>query len=96
MESQEFIIVDVFCQECQIEFNFIKDLEDFGLIETVMFQEKKHFNKNQLVQIEKIIRLHNELNINKEGIEIILNLQEKENQLLKEINYLKSRLSLYE
>lgn len=96
METQELIIVDVFCQEYQIEINLINDLESFGLIETIVHNENKYLDKNQLVYVEKIIRLHNELNINKEGIEIILDLLEKEKQLLSEINYLKNRLGLYE
>lgn len=96
METQELIIVDLFCQEYQIEINLLDDLEEVGLIEIVVLQEKKYLNRNQLATLEKIIRLHNDLNINKEGIDIILNLQEKENQLLSEINYLKSRLGLYE
>ena len=96
METPELIIVDVFCQEYQIEINLINDLESFGLIETIVHNENKYLDKNQLVYVEKIIRLHNDLNINKEGIEIILDLLEKEKQLLSEINYLKNRLDLYE
>ena len=96
METQDLIIIDVFCQEYQIEINFINDLESFGLIETIVHNENKYLDKNQLVQVEKIIRLHNDLNINKEGIEIILDLLEKEKQLLSEIKYLKNRLDLYE
>lgn len=96
METQELIIVDVFCQEYQIELNLINDLESFGLIETIVHNENKYLDKNQLVYVEKIIRLHNDLNINKEGIEIILDLLEKEKQLLFEIKYLKNRLGLYE
>jgi hypothetical protein len=96
MEIQELIIVDVFCQEYQIEKNLINDLESFGLIETIVFNENKYLDKNQIVHIERIIRLHNDLNINKEGIEIILDLLEKEKQLLSEIKYLKNRLGLYE
>ena len=96
METQELIIVDVFCQEYQIEINLINDLESFGLIETIVHNENKYLDKNQLVYVEKIIRLHNDLNINKEGIEIILDLLEKEKQLLSEIKYLKNRLGLYE
>ncbi len=96
METQDLIIIDVFCQEYQIEINFINDLESFGLIETIVHNENKYLDKNQLVHVEKIIRLHNDLNINKEGIEIILDLLEKEKQLLSEINYLKNRLGLYE
>lgn len=96
METQELIIVDLFCQEYQIEINLLDDIEEVGLIEIVVVQEKKYLNKNQLATVEKIIRLHTDLNINKEGIDIILNLQERENQLLSEINYLKSKLGLYE
>ena len=96
METQDLIIIDVFCQEYQIEINFINDLESFGLIETVVHNENKYLDINQLVHVEKIIRLHNDLNINKEGIEIILGLLEKEKQLLSEIKYLKNRLGLYE
>ena len=96
METQELIIVDLFCQQYQIEINLLDDLEEVGLIEIVVLQEKKYLNRNQLASLEKIIRLHNDLHINKEGIDIILNLQERENQLLSEINYLKKRLGLYE
>ena len=96
METQELIIVEVFCQEYLIEINLINDLESFGLIETIVHNENKYLDKNQLVYVEKIIRLHNDLNINKEGIEIILDLLEKEKQLLLEIKYLKNRLGLYE
>ena len=96
METQELIIVDVFCQEYQIEINLIRDLEAFGLIETIILKEQHYLHKDQLATLEKIIRLHNDLNINIEGIEIILDLLEKENLLLSEINNLKNRLGLYE
>lgn len=96
METQELIIVDLFCREYQIEISFIQDLEAYGLVEIIVQEEQMYLDRNQLATLEKIIRLHNELNINKEGIDIILSLQEKENQLLNEINYLKNRLRLYE
>ena len=96
METQELIIIDVVCQEYQIEINLINDLESFGLIETIVHNENKYLDINQLVHVEKIIRLHNDLSIIKDGIEIILDLLEKEKQLLSEIKYLKNRLDLYE
>lgn len=96
METQELVIVEVFCREYQIELTLIEDLEDFGLIETIVHQEDKYVNKNQLADIEKIIRLHNELNINKEGIEIILDLLNKVNHINNEVKQLKDRLNLYE
>ena len=96
METKELIIVEVFCQEYQIELTLIEELEEFGLIETIVHQEDKYVIKNQLPDIEKIIRLHNELNINKEGIEIILDLLNKMNHINNEVKQLKDRLNLYE
>lgn len=96
MDTQELIIVEVFCQEYQIETHLIDDLEEFGLIQTIAYKDNKYINKNELVYVEKIIRLHNELNINKEGIEVILDLVEKVNNLQAEVKYLKNRLGLYE
>ena len=46
--------------------------------------------------LEKIVRLHNELNVNLEGIDVVFNLLEKERKLRKELNAVKNRLRLYE
>jgi len=96
METQELIIVDVFCKEYQIESNLICDLEEFGLIKTIQKDSIKYFDKKQIVTIEKIIRLHIDLNINKEGIEVILDLLDKIEVLNQHNKHLKNRLDLYE
>ena len=43
-----------------------------------------------------MIRLHNELNVNIEGIDVVFNLLEKEKELREELNALKNKLKLYE
>lgn len=96
MEAQELIIVDVFCQECQIDISLIWELEEFGLLQTIKHEEVSYLDKNQIITVEKIIRLHTDLNINKEGVEVILDLLEKINQLNTDIKTLKDRLNLYE
>lgn len=96
MNTQDLIIVDVFCKEYHIETNFIIELEEFGLIETINQNETKYIEINQIGFIEKLIRMHNDLQINKEGIEVVLHLLEKVNQLQSDVNTLKNRLNLYE
>lgn len=96
MKTQELIIVELFCQEYQIETSLIWDLEEFGLIQTIQRNETKYIDKNQIVTLEKIIRLHSDLNINKEGIEVILDLLEKISNLNNDIKLLNNRLHLYE
>lgn len=96
METNDLIIVEVFCQKYQIETSLIWDLEEFGLIETILKDNQKYLYKNQIVTVEKIIRLHSDLNINKEGIEVILDLLNKIEELHQHNKHLRSRLNLYE
>ncbi len=96
MESNELIVVEVFCKESQIEISLINELEEFGLIEIVQNNGLKYIHLNHLNKVEKVIRFHNELNINKEGIEAIFELLKRLEQLNEEVQYLKNKLKLYE
>ena len=96
MEAQELIIVDVFCKECRIELTLIEELADFGLIEIVKNNGLKYIHSNHLKQVERVIQFHNELNINKEGIEVILNLLERLSLQNQQVRLLQDKLNLYE
>lgn len=96
MKTEELIIVELFCREYQIESSLIWELEEFGLIQTIQQNETRYIDKNQIVTLEKIIRLHSDLHINKEGIEVILDLLEKIDSLNNDIKLLKDHLNLYE
>ena len=96
MEPQDLIIVDVFCSQYQIEVSLINELEDFGLIEIYTHNNIKYIHLEHLPKVEKIIRFHNELNINKEGIEVILNLLNRLNHLNQDIKFLQDKLKIYE
>ena len=96
MESQELIIVDIFCKECQIEVELIDELEDFGLIEIIQKNSVRHLHIEHLPQVQKIIAFHTELNINKEGIEIVLYLLERLKQQNQALKLLQDKLKIYE
>jgi hypothetical protein len=57
---------------------------------TVSWQE------SQLNELEKIIRLYYELDINLEGIETVIHLLQRINDMQDEITLLKNRLRLHE
>ncbi len=96
MNTQELIIVTTFCQQYEVELNFVNDLESIGLIDIITYNNEQYLHSNQLVTVEKIIRLHNELHINKEGIDVVFELLDKIKLLNKEVHELKNRLDLYE
>jgi predicted transcriptional regulator len=74
----------------------IEELEDFGLIELINENGLKYIDAGHLQQVQKVIQFHNELQINKEGIEVILNLLERMKLQNDELKYLQDKLRLYE
>lgn len=84
------------CSHYDIEISFVDALNNYGLIQIEIYQEEPCVHQDQIGDIEKMIRLHNELNINLEGIDVIFNLLENERKLLDELTTLKNRLSIYE
>ena len=61
-----------------------------------MIEEKKFIAESQLPKFEKVVRLHYDLQINFEGIDVIANLLERINRIQEENTILKNRLRLYE
>jgi hypothetical protein len=96
MNNQYLIPAQTICSHYDIEISFVDELNRMGLI-TIEIIEQNHFiHQDQITDLEKIIRLYNELNLNLEGIDVVFNLLKKERELKAEINALRNRLRLYE
>jgi hypothetical protein len=96
MNEKHLIPTQTLCMHYNIEVSFVDTLNKMGLIQIEIIEETPFIHKDQISDLEKILRLHNELNVNLEGIDIVFNLLEKERQLQNEVNALKNRLKLYE
>lgn len=96
MENIELILVTDFCKSYEISYTFITGLRDAGLVEVVAEQEQEYIRAEQLSQLEKLVRLHNELDINPEGVEAIAHLLQRMDEMQQRIRLLQQRLSLYE
>jgi len=96
MAIQNLILIEKLCSHYKIEFTFFDALNSIGLIEIEIYEENKYLNQDRIGDIEKMIRLHHELNVNMEGIDVVFNLLQKEKELQEEISTLKNRLRLYE
>ncbi len=79
-----------------IDTEFILTLEEQGLIETVTIEQTLYIDVIQLSRLEKLVRLHNDLEVNIEGIEVISHLLERVERLQNELTALQNRLQLYE
>lgn len=96
MNEKPLISTQTLCYNYNIEISFVTALNRMGLIQIEIIEEKQFIHQDQISDLEKIIRLHNELNVNLEGIDVVFNLLEKERALQDELNALKNRLRLYE
>jgi hypothetical protein len=96
MRTPHLIPADDFCTYHKVEYSFINSLEQMGLIEITTIEQNRFIDTERLLDLEKFVRLHYELDINLEGIEAITHLLQKVQSMQEEINALKNRLFLYE
>lgn len=85
MEAENMVPATEFCTYHNIELSFIYSLQDFGLISTVNINQKIFVPLDELKQLEKMVRLHYEMDINLEGIQTIIYLLEKVKQMQQQI-----------
>jgi chaperone modulatory protein CbpM len=96
MNKGNMIPANEFCTHHKIEISFLNSLQDAGLIEITTIEETEYISETQLNELEKIVHMYYELDINLEGIETVMHLLERINNMQDEITLLKNRLRLYE
>lgn len=96
MNASHFIPAETLCSHYDIDISFVDALHTIGLLHIEIVEHNQCIHQDQIRDLEKMIRLHDELNVNLEGIDVVFNLLEKERELRTEVHTLKSRLRLYE
>lgn len=96
MSSPNFIPAEQFCTHQQVEYSFIRLLHDNGLVEINSIDNTEFLSEECLPDVERMVRLHYDLDINLEGIEAISHLLKKIDQMQHEMNDLRNRLRFYE
>ena len=96
MNMEQYIALNELCLHYEIELSFFTSLSEIGLIEIRSVESIDCIHCDHIHSIEKMIRLHQDLNINIEGIDTIFNLLNKIDELQSELIETKNRLRLYE
>lgn len=96
MDPNEYISISEFCDCHNIEVSFVRSLNEQGLLQTIVISEKEFIERERVRELERMMRLHYDLQINLEGIDAINNLLERVTELQKEIRLLQNRLRRYE
>jgi len=96
METEKLIAAETFCNHYRVTLSFVHSLHEIGLIETVVLENTEFIQVPHLQKIEQIIRLHDELDINLEGIQAIDSLLSRLETMQQEMVAIKNRLRIYE
>lgn len=94
MNEENLIEVEQICSGYGIEFTFIDSLNEHGLINVISRKDHRFIDRENLSALEKMMRMHYELGMNLEGIEVALNLLQRMDELENEIKVLKARIEV--
>ena len=95
MQDEHLISVKEICAHLNIEIAFIRSLHDHGLIELTTVEGHILLPFSQLVDVERMIRLHYDLDVNIEGIDVIRHLLKRLEEAQDRIAKLRNRLKFY-
>jgi hypothetical protein len=96
MDNQKYIPVEQICIHYEVPKSFLMNLKEYGLITMLVIKEEECIEMNEINKIEKIMRLHFDLNINMEGIDSVLHLLDKVNALQAQITALNNKITFHE
>ncbi len=96
MQTEQLILTDTFCISHNVDYSFFQSLCENGLIEITTREDQTFIPESHLEFAEKLIRLHNDLKINLEGVEVVMYLLEQLKHQQVEILKLQNRLRFYE
>ncbi len=96
METTRLISIQQFCTYYNVPVNFINALHEYELVEITITDNENYLKTNQLNDVEKMMRLHFDLDINLEGIDAIYNLLKQVEDLQSQIITLRNKLNFYE
>lgn len=96
MATEKYILVRHFCKQTQIEDEFVKNLQEYGLVTFKEREDDLFIDESDISEIERLFRLHNDLGINYEGLDVIKQMLNRMHILEKEMDFLQKKLRLYE
>lgn len=96
MQTEQLILVEAFCVCHNVEFSFINALQETGLVEITTKENVAYMPASNVKEAEQFVRLHNDLELNPEGIETVFHLLEKLKEKEEEIVRLQNKLRFYE
>ncbi|HYV93959.1 MAG TPA: chaperone modulator CbpM [Chitinophagales bacterium] len=96
MEKEKLVPVMDVCRHYNVEVTFINSLQEYELIEIINIEETPFIHHEQLQRLEKLVRLHYDLEVNLEGLDVINHLLQRIDTMHQEMIALRNKLGRFE
>ncbi|MCF8238654.1 MAG: chaperone modulator CbpM [Saprospiraceae bacterium] len=96
MNAPHYIPLETVCTHYQIEVTLIERLGEMELLEIHTVDQMACIHEDHLSQLERLLRLQQELHLDSDSLDVVLHLVQKVEDLQSELNRLQSRLQIYE
>ncbi len=92
MEEENYISIRTFCQLHGVKESFVHSMCEFDIVRVDQKKGEAMLSTEELPLLEKMVRLHNELDINEEGVQAVFHLLQQVEDLQNEVAMLKRKL----
>ena len=96
MAAEKYIWIRDFCQGHSLEEAFLYQLQEFDLIRIVEVGSRPAIHRRELHRLERLVRLHNDLEIGPQGLQVIQHLLDRLEAMQDELWQLRRRLGRWE
>lgn len=96
MNKERYISISDFCQGHSLEERFLFELQEFELIRIVEIGREPAIHSSELERLERLVRLHRDLEIGPQGLQAVQQLLERVGRMQEEILQLRRRLGRWE
>lgn len=96
MKTSTYIYIEDFCAHHNIEITLVHQLVEFEVLTLERANNQEIIAVKELPKLEKMVRLHQELEINPQGLQAISHLLEQVENLQRENIILRRKLNVFE
>ena len=92
MENEKLISLRNISSNYDVEISFIRSLSELGILNVITLEDDECIEEDCLADVERLMRMHYDLEINLAGIEAIWHLLQRVNEMQNELIRLKNRV----
>jgi chaperone modulatory protein CbpM len=96
MPTETLISAHDFFTYHQLDVSFVVALEEQGMLQTITIGPVQYLHPDQLGPLERLIRLHRELAVHVDDLDIVTHLLERLERAQEQVSELQNRLAFYE